>query len=90
MGTLAGSGAKRVSVKASPVVMKAAFTVAGLLREAGYVAEIDLGRPAPERRGWTLSVRDKAPRFILTGPVKQQKFEADTADEVIALLGKKG
>ena len=86
----AGPEPKRVLVRALPGVVKAAFAIASRLRQAGYVAEIDLGKPASGEGGWTLTVGDKAPRFMLTGPVGQRKFEADTADEVIALLGKEG
>jgi hypothetical protein len=36
--------------------------------------------------GWRLDVRSKAPLFILTGQVEQRRLEAQTADEVLALL----
>ena len=37
-----------------------------------------------------IEVRGKAPQFILTDQVKHEKFEAQNADGVLALLGEKG
>ena len=37
---------------------------------------------------WTLDVQDKAPLFVLTDQVKRRKFEAQTVDEVLAILKK--
>jgi len=71
-----------------PEVMKEGFSVASCLRDAGYVAELDLGAQELANLGWTLDVRSKAPLFVLTDQVKHRKFEAQTTAEVLALLSR--
>ncbi len=87
--TLAKPLAQRVLVKAEPAVLKQGFAIARHLREAGYVAELQLGSQQPADLRWLLDVQNKAPRFVLTDQVKHKKFEVQTADEVLALLGEK-
>jgi len=67
--------------------MKEGFSIAGCLREAGYVAELHLGGQEPANLRWALDVQNKAPLFALTDQVKRKKFETQTADEVLTLLG---
>ena len=54
---------------------------------AGYGAEVDLGSPSQKDYKWLLSVRDKAPHFLLTNRNNRKKFEVRTTDEVLKLLG---
>ena len=86
--TLAGAPAQRVLVRAEPAVIKEGFRVARVLREAGYVTELDLGAREPAGLRWKLDVRDKAPMFVLTDVVKPAKFELPTAGEILTILGK--
>jgi histidyl-tRNA synthetase len=80
--------AQRILIRAEPEVVKDGFSVADDLREAGYVAEVDLGGRKPADLRWTLDVQSKAPRFVLTDQVESRKLEAQTAAEVLALLAK--
>ena len=86
--TLAGAPAQRILVRAEPAVIKEGFSVARVLREVGYVTELDLGAREPTGLRWKLDVCDKAPMFVLTDLVKPTKFEAQTAGEILNILGK--
>ncbi len=87
--TLAKPLAQRVLVKAEPEVLKRGFALASYLREAGYVAELQLGGQEPANFRWRLDVQSKAPLFVLTDQISHQKFEAQNASEVLKLLGGK-
>jgi len=87
--TLAKPPARRILIGAEssvPEVMKGAFSLASSLREAGYVAELNLGGREPTNLEWTLDIRSQPPQFVLTDPTKQRRLEAQTTDEVLALL----
>jgi histidyl-tRNA synthetase len=86
--TLAGAPAQRILVRAEPLVIKEGLRVARILREAGYVAQLDLGAQEPADLRWKLDVRGKAPTFVLTDVVKPAKFELPTAGEILTILGK--
>ena len=70
-------------------VLKEGFNIASNLREAGYVAELDLGRRKSTDFRWLLDVSRKPP-IILTDQVKQKRFELKTINEVLKLLWKMG
>ncbi|GAG25917.1 unnamed protein product, partial [marine sediment metagenome] len=86
--TLAKPLAQRILIRVEPEAMKEGFSIASRLRKAGYVAELHLGGQEPTNLRWTLDVQSKAPLFVLTDQVKRQKFEAQTAGEVLAILKK--
>lgn len=73
---------------AQPEAVKTGFDIAGRLREAGYVAELDLGGQKSADFRWKLDVRSGTPMFVLTDQVGRRKFEAQTADEILALLNR--
>jgi histidyl-tRNA synthetase len=75
---------KRILVRAEAA--KDGFSAASRLREAGYMAEVELGGQKGADFEWRLEVKDKPPRFILTDQAKRRKFEAKTADEVLDWL----
>ena len=78
----------RILVRAEPDEVKAlpaGFSVASRLREAGYVAELDLGGRELADFGWILDVGE-GPLFVLTDRVNQRRFEIKTANEVLAVL----
>ena len=75
---------QRILIRAKPEAAKQGFSIAERLREAGYRAEFYLGAQKQADFNWTLEVRSKPPRFILTDRVKQKRFEAQTANEVLA------
>jgi histidyl-tRNA synthetase len=87
--TLAKPLAQRILVRgdSGQKVLKAAFSVASRLREAGYITELDLGGQKPADLSWILDIRDRKPVFILRNKVTSTKLEAQTIDEVLALLG---
>jgi histidyl-tRNA synthetase len=70
-------------------VLKEGFNIASNLREAGYVAELDLGRRKSADFRWLLDV-SRQPPIILTDQVKQKRFELKTINEVLTLLRKMG
>ncbi len=86
--TRAGVPAQRILVRAQPPVVKEGFRVARVLREAGYVAQLDLGAQEPADLRWKLDVRGKAPMFVLTDLAKPAKFELPTVGEIITIMGK--
>lgn len=67
-------------------LLKESFNMAKRLHEAGYPAEVYLGGQEPNSLAWILDIRNEAPQFVFTDRVKQQKFEAQTAEEVLRLL----
>ncbi len=83
---LAEPSGQRVLIRAEPEAVKEGFNIASHLREAGYVAELALGGREVNDLRWTIDVQNQAPLFILTDQVKNRKFEAQTADEVLKLL----
>ncbi|MBI4185892.1 MAG: ATP phosphoribosyltransferase regulatory subunit [Chloroflexi bacterium] len=89
--TFAEPAATRVQVRVEPgdtETAKRGFVLASRLREAGYIAELELGAQKQADFNWSLEVKGKAPHFILTNKVGQRRFEAGTAEEVLALLRK--
>ncbi len=79
--------AQRILVRATEGAIKRGFDVASRLREAGYVAELQLGGQDPADFRWLLELQDKAPLFVLTDQARRQKLELETADEVLRLVG---
>jgi histidyl-tRNA synthetase len=84
---LAESKALRILVRAKSEIAKEGFGLVARLHESGYRAEFNLGAQSRAGFDWTLDVRGKAPKFILTGRSKQ-RFEAKTVSEVLKLLPK--
>ena len=81
---------ERILIRAEPnqpEAVKGGFNIASRLREAGYVAQVHLGGQEPANLRWTLDVQSKAPLFILTDQVNHRRFEVQTTNEVLALLG---
>ena len=90
--TLAEPMAQRILIKVEPrqaEAVRQGFNIVKRLHEAGYAAEVDLGGQEPVGLRWTLSVQGKAPLFVLADQASQQRFEVRTADEVLALLGRR-
>jgi histidyl-tRNA synthetase len=89
---IAGPVPPRILVRAPSEdtdAIKEAFRVAGRLREAGYVAELDLGGQETGLR-WVVEVRSKKPKFTVDDLAENKKFEVATVSEVIKLLEGKG
>ena len=81
-------GAQRLLIRAEPEMVTEGFAIVKRLHQAGYSAELYLaGRDVAGFR-WALDVRGKAPPFLLTDRVKRRKFEAQTIDDVLALLNR--
>jgi len=79
---------RKILIRAEPEAVKEGFNTASRLREAGYMAELELGGQKEADFNWRLEVKSQPPLFILTDQTNQQKFEAKTADEVLKLLPK--
>ena len=84
--SLAEPSGQRILIRAQPEAVKGGFDIANRLREAGYVAEFNLGGQELTNLRWTLDVQNKAPLFILTDQLNHRKFEVQTTDEVLKLL----
>lgn len=80
--------AQRILINAEPEAIKQGFDMVGRLHKEGHVAEFELESKGLADVGWRLDIRSKTPLFVLTDQVKQQRFEAQTADEVLALLNR--
>jgi len=87
-GALAKGKPQRILIRAEPEAVKDGFSIAERLREAGYMAELELGGQKEADFNWGLEVRSQPPLFTLTNQAKPQKFEAKTTDEVLAILRK--
>jgi len=70
--------------------LKEGFNIASSLREAGYVAELNLGKEELADFRWIIDVQGKAPLLVLTDRVKQKRFELKTINEALKLLRKMG
>ncbi len=89
--SLAEPVSQRILIRAEPDkpdAVKESFDIASCLREAGYVAELDIGGQESADCRWRLDVQGKAPKFILTDQVERRKFELQTAGEVLAVLSR--
>jgi len=86
--TLAKRQPQRILVRTEAEAVKDGFNAASRLREAGYMAELELGGQKVAYFDWRLEVKGKPPLFILTDQAKRQKFETKTIDEVLKLLPK--
>jgi histidyl-tRNA synthetase len=82
---LAEAKTARVLVRAKSGEAKEGFGLVSRLHQAGYRAEFNLGAQNKAGFDWTLDIRSKAPKFILTSRTKQ-RFEAKTIKEVLKLL----
>lgn len=74
----------------APDVVRQTFRVAERLRDAGYAAELDLGGQTAADLRWAVDVRRQSPQFIVTDLTSQTRSEANSPDEVAALLGGEG
>ena len=59
-------------------------------REAGYAAELDLGKEAASDLRWTVDIRGEPPRFIVTDISSGETSEVNSTDKVVELLGGNG
>lgn len=66
--------------------IKAGFDLAGELRKAGYVAELDFNNRQLGGQ-WIVAVTEKLMPFIVTDPIRNQKKEASSVAEVIKMVG---
>ena len=85
---LAKPAGQRILIRAEPEAAKEAFSAVARLHEAGYKAEFYLGAQQPVDFDCTLDVQNKSPKFILTDQVEQRRFEAQTINQVLALLNR--
>ncbi len=67
---------------------KTIFEIAGILREAGYRADIDQGYTGTTKHRWLLSVRSVKckPGFVLTDQSSGKTTELDSISEIIGIL----
>jgi len=81
---------KRILVSMAPGVMKQGYSIARLLREAGFIAEFALDGQETATCDWLLEVRSKSPVFALTDQVSGRKSLVNSTAGVLALLGCEG
>ena len=71
--------------------IKEAFRAASQLRDAGYTAELGLGQGESADARWLLDIRGRSPKYLLWDAMSKRSFEAQTFDEVLAIIeGKSG
>jgi histidyl-tRNA synthetase len=75
-----------IKAKSKGDALKEAFNLVSFLHEAGYAAEVHLGGREPANLRWRVNVQVGAPRFTLTDLTHRRRFEAQTRDEVLAML----
>ncbi len=63
--------------------------VASDLRQAGYIAELDLNGQVKSGLEWVLNVQE-GPFFAMENKGKGSKFEAGTIKAILKFLGEKG
>ena len=85
-----GTPVQRILVRAESEAVKEGFRTIDSLHNAGYMAEFYLGAQEQSDFDWTLDVQSKTPLYILTDQVDNRRFEVQTVDKVLALLGEKG
>jgi len=66
--------------------LREAFSAANQLREAGYVAELDLGGQEPADLRWILTIQSQEPSFTLLDKAKSIRVEVRNIGEVLTLL----
>ena len=83
---LDGRPALRILVRAKDG-LKEAFGAANRLRQAGFVAEIDLGEREPVDVRWVLDIQTKPLKFSLQDKHTGKQIETTTLDKVLKILG---
>jgi len=84
---------QRILIRAEPSeveTLKASFNIASSLHEAGYMAELNLGKQELADFRWIIDVQGGAPLFVLTDQVRQKRFELKTVNEAVDILGGEG
>ena len=66
--------------------LKEAFSAANQIREAGYVAELDLGGQEPADLRWVLTIQSQEPSFVLLDKAKSIRVAVRNIGEVLTLL----
>jgi histidyl-tRNA synthetase len=83
-------GKSGVSVKGkgfTPEIVKTCFTVAELLREAGYPTEIDFTDREESSLRWVIAVSGKKPsRFVLKDCVQKRRREVASVAEILEVV----
>jgi len=86
-------GKSGVSVKGkgfTPEIVKTCFTVAELLRDAGYPTEIDFTDREESSLRWVIAVSGKKPsRFVLKDCVQKRRREVASVAEILGIIGTK-
>ena len=75
----------RILVRVAAEVIKRGVDVARLLRDRGYVVELELGTQKPAGYDWLLEVAGE--KYVLTDKEGRRRFELKDADEVCKRLG---
>jgi histidyl-tRNA synthetase len=66
-----------------------AFSCANRLRDAGYTAELDLGKKELANARWLLEIRSEPPKYNLQDTVESGWTELQTIDEVMGIIEEK-
>jgi histidyl-tRNA synthetase len=74
----------------SGAAVKEAFRVAGSLRDAGYITELDLGGKEPDGFRWVVEVKGEAVPLSLWDSVKSSRVEVPAINDVLKLLEGEG
>ena len=69
--------------------IKAAYELAGILRDAGYIIEIDLGQQAPQDYRWVIEIKGKGALEVRDN-IKSRKLDITKTVDLIKLLEENG
>lgn len=72
--------------RTKPDSIRTSFQLAGSIRQAGYVTELDFTGRQSNRR-WIVTVQEKAPTFTIVDQTKKQKRNASSITEVMKMMG---
>jgi len=93
LDTLNGHLPERVlvrTVNSNADDIRESFRVSACLRDAGYAAEMELGKETAADLRWAVDVRSEPPRFSVTDLISRKTSEVNSADQVVELLGGDG
>jgi histidyl-tRNA synthetase len=76
----------RITVKMDAGAANMGFSIAAVLRQAGFVVKLHLGGKGPVDTSWNLEVRQKPPSFVLTDVLNDKKFELHSSEDVLEKL----
>ena len=80
---LAPGPALKIMIKMDPYSASLGFSMADLLRGAGYIVKLHLGGRGPADVAWKLEIHRNQPRYLLTDVNAGKNFKLQSPEEVL-------